>query len=147
MSVRTAMKPEQQMTWRARAYMVVLALRHLGVGCFCLFAPQQFHGDSFNPVKSVLPLEAWGVAFLFIGVNALLALIYENEWWARMAITASIGVTIAWAAGFAVAGVQGMATAPIGPIVWGSLALKDLVVAAMPLRSPFEHLLDDDRAP
>lgn len=147
MSLHPPVAKHQQMTWRARAYMVILGLRHLGIGAFCLFASRQFHGQSFNPVKSVLPLQAWGVAFVCIGANAFLALIYENEWWARMAITASIGVTIAWAAGFAVAGVQGMATAPIGPIVWGSLALKDLVVAAMPLRSPFEHLLDADGGP
>lgn len=144
-SVRPRVAPAQQMTWRARAYMMILALRHLGVGGFCFFAADQFHGHSFAVITSLLPLQAWGALCLVVGINALFALIYENEWWARCAITASVGVTLAWAAGFFAAGMQGKLAAPIGPVVWGSLALKDLVVAAMPLRSPFEHLMDERR--
>lgn len=119
---------------------MILGLRHLGVGGFCLFGSDQFHSQSFTVIKQVLPLQAWGVLLLFVGVNAMLALIYENEWWARLTITASVGATLAWSAGFLAAGLQGQLAAPIGPIIWLAMALKDLVVAAMPLRSPFEHL-------
>lgn len=133
----------QQMTWRARAYMMIMALRHLGVGGFCLLGPDQFTSDAYHVIRQLLPLQAWGVLLLAIGVNALLSIIYENEWWARLTLTASVTATVAWGAAFLAAGVQGRLGSPIGPIIWLVLALKDLVVAAMPLRSPFEDLVSE----
>lgn len=141
-AVSRRVPPPQQMTWRARAYMVILATRHVGVGGFCLFTPDDFTSDAYHVIRQLLPLQAWGVLLLLVGLNALLSLIYENEWWARITLTLSVGATLAWAAGFMAAGVQGRLASPIGPIIWLVLALKDLVVAAMPLRSPFEDLLD-----
>lgn len=134
---------EQQMTWRARAYLMILASRHIGVGAFCLWGTAQFRSDAYHVIIDVMPLQAWGVLLLAIGINALLAIIYENEWWARLTLTASIAATVAWGAGFLAAGIQGRLASPIGPIIWFVLALKDLVVAAMPLRSPFEDLTQD----
>lgn len=130
------------MTWRARAYLAIMGIRHLAIGLFALFAPRQFQGKTFAVIEDVLPLQVWGVIFLFIGLHAGAALFLQHEWWARLTICASAMFTAMWAAGFLGAAQNGELFAPIAPIIWGSLTAKDLVVAAMPLRSPFERLIE-----
>lgn len=141
MSVRPNRPLNQRMTWRARAYLIVVGLRHLGTGGFALFGAHLFQSHSFDTIETVLPLRAWGVVFLFIAVHAFLAVVFEHEWWARLVICSSAAITAMWAAGFMGAALQGESLSPLGPIIWSSLTLKDLVVAAMPLRSPFERLV------
>lgn len=142
-AIRHPREVGQRMTWRARAYLIVVGLRHLGTGGFALFGAHLFQSHSFDTIETVLPLRAWGVLFLFIAVHAFLAVVFEHEWWARLVICSSAAITAMWAAGFMGAVFRGESLSPLGPIIWSSLTLKDLVIAAMPLRSPFERLLSE----
>ena len=133
--------PEEQMTWRARAYLTVGALRHLLIGSAIVAAEDQFDSDSFSVIISILPLAAWGVVFLVGGLHLAYAAVRAREGAARTALVMSAGMTAAWGMGFLLAFIQGGVVSPVGAILFSALAAKDLVVCAQPLRSPFEPIV------
>lgn len=129
------------MSWRARAFLAILAGRHLLIGALCLAAPHLFRSTSFASLRQVMPLQVWGALLLVTGVQALGAAWTGGEWWARLVLVGSAGLTGAWAAGFVAAALAGQLDAPSLPITWASLTAKDLVISAMPLRTPLEDVL------
>ena len=139
--MNTLRVPEEQMTWRARAYLGVGSLRHLLIGSAIMAAEDQFDSDSFSVIISILPLYAWGVVFLIGGLHLAWAALRASEGHARTALVISAGMTAAWGVGFLLAFVQGGVVSPVGAILFSALAAKDLVVCAQPLRSPFEPIV------
>lgn len=128
------------MSWRARAFLLVLASRHVLVGFFLLAAPERFTSSSFTVIRDVLPLPAWGMLLVLTGSQAVGATVAASEKWARLVLIASAGLTAAWCAGFTATGFQGTLDAPQLPIVWAALTSKDLILSAMPLRTPLEDM-------
>jgi len=126
-------------TWRARAYLAVIVVRHAGVGAFCVLAPRTFRASSFDTLKSLAPLQVWGAVLLVTGTMAALAVILNWEPWARVVLVASATVSGCWAAAFLMAGIRGQLAGPTAPILWAALVFKDLIVSGMPLRAPLEQ--------
>lgn len=133
--------PEEQMTWRARAYLVVGALRHLGVGATGLAVPDTYDGDSFKILLSVLSLDLWAILFIVGGFHLGFAAIRGSVGHARVALIISAAMTSAWAMGFYLAFFAGGVVSPLGAILFSALVLKDLVQCGQPLRSPFEPIV------
>jgi hypothetical protein len=127
-------------SWRARAFLGILAFRHLGVGVLCLFAPHWFTSSSYDVIRRLLPLQVWGVLLVLVGLQAIGALSVRGETWARVVLIASASLTAAWAAGFIAAAFSRHLDAPPLPITWAALTGKDLIVSALPLRTPLEDV-------
>ncbi|WP_193613171.1 hypothetical protein [Nocardioides lijunqiniae] len=128
------------MTKRARGYLTVTALRHVAVGIVCLALPNDFKGDSYQIIIEVLPIGLWGLLFLAGGAHLGYAAVKGDERQARIGLSLSAVSTSLWAAGFFMAYFVGGIVTLIGGILWTALTLKDLVVCAQPMRSPFERI-------
>lgn len=128
------------MTNRARGYLTVAGLRHLGIGGACVLVPQNFTAPSFEVMRGVLPIPVWGVVFLIGALVCIGAALLRSEPLARMGLIGSSVTSAVWAGGFAVALFEGVATAPTTVVVWAAIAAKDVIVCRQPLRSPFEQL-------
>lgn len=133
----------QSMTWRARAYLVITAVQHVGVGAACLGRPQDFDGDAFQTIRGIMPMTWWGVVFLIGGLHLTFAAARQSELAARVGMPLSALTTSLWAAAFVLAYQEGGAVSPVGAILASSLTLKDLVICAQPMRSPFEPLVKE----
>lgn len=127
------------MSWRARAYLLVLTLRHFGVGLIALTAQERFTSSSYESIRGILPLEVWGVLLVGVGLHAALAVAFDDETWARGVMVLSAAITAGWAVGFILAAVHGTLDAPPLPITWVAFTMKDLIVSGMSLTVPFEE--------
>lgn len=128
------------MTWRARAYLLVLTLRHFGVGLLCLTIPEMFTSTSYEPIRRTIPLPVWGALLVVIGVHAALAVVWDSDMWGRVVLIGSATLTGAWAAGFMLAALAGQLDSPPLPIMWTAFTLKDLIVSGMAFRLPLEEV-------
>lgn len=128
------------LTWQARVYLLIVTLRHFGGGLLCLAAADRFTSPSYSTIRQILPLQVWGVLLMAIGFHAACSVAFDRELWARAVLVASACVTGAWAAGYAITAVQGHLDAPMSPLVWAALMLKDVDVSAMRLRMPLEEV-------
>lgn len=129
------------MSWRARAFLSIMAARHLAVGLLCIFSAELFTSPSFETLRKVLPLPVWGALLVVTGLQAVGAAATGGELWARLVLVGSAALTAAWCAAFIASAITGDLDAPSLPITWASLTLKDLVVSAMPLRTPLEDVV------
>jgi hypothetical protein len=129
------------MSWRARGFLVILALRHLVVGGLCLLGPHLFRSTSFTSLRQIAPLRVWGAVLIVTGAQGIGAAVTGGEWWARAVLVASAALTGAWAAGFIAAAITGDLDAPSLPVTWVALVFKDLIIAATPLRTPLEDAI------
>lgn len=129
------------MSWRARAFLTIMAARHLAVGILCIYTADLFTSPSFETLRRVLPLEVWGALLVVTGLQAVGAAATGGELWARLVLIGSAALTAAWCAAFVAVAVTGDLDAPSLPITWAALTLKDLVVSAMPLRTPLEDVV------
>lgn len=129
------------MSWRARAFLSIMAARHLAVGLLCIFSADLFTSPSFDSLRRLLPLEVWGALLVVTGLQAVGAALSGGELWARLVLAGSSALTAAWCAAFVAAAATGHLDAPSLPITWAALTLKDLVVSAMPLRTPLEDVV------
>lgn len=132
--------PPEVMTWRARSYLIVAAIRNGVIGGAIVGQPETFDTPSFDSLRSLAPLLVWGLAMLFGAGHLTYAAITGKENQARIALIVSASVTGFWAAGFAIVYSRGLATV-VAFVLLGALAAKDLIVLAQPLRSPFEPLV------
>jgi hypothetical protein len=133
--------PPEMMSWRARAYLAVIAMRHFAVAWICVFSPVSFGGTTYEQVRGTMSLRVWGGVFSFIGVLAVVALWRGGEALARYCLVMSAVISSIWAAGLYVAWIQGDLSAKPLPILWTALVMIDLIVASEPLRTPFEPLV------
>lgn len=131
------------MTPRARAYLTVAGLRHIGVGLCTVVAPAAFTTTSLAQIRDIMALPLWGSGMLIVGCLCLLAALRESEPLARVSLICSAAASTTWTAGFTAALLTDQLSNPALPIIFGALAAKDLIVCAQPLRSPFERLTDD----
>jgi hypothetical protein len=134
------------MTGRARSYLAIAALRHLLIGGSCVVIPDTFRSSSFIPLKNILPLPVWGIVFLIAAATCIAAAIRRHDFLARMGLIMSATTTSVWAAGITLSLATGELSSPTGPIIWWAVALKDFIVCAQPMRSPFEPLIQAMRA-
>lgn len=137
----------ERMTTRARLFMTVVALRNAGIGVSLLLAQQQYGppNSAFILVRNAMPIPVWGGLMIAIGLTAAYSAIVMSRRWATWAIGLSATISGTWMAcfvmqyGILASTVGGMS--PMLPILWGALTAKDLVIAAQPMRSPFEPLI------
>ena len=132
------------MTRRARVYLMISATRHLVMGVFTIAAAGEFTNPTFVPVLAYLPVTGWGVLMLATAAVCGVAAVLRSATWARTALTVSATLSLTLGAGIflgvlAVRISGGMA--PIAAICLLSLAAKDYVVCAQPMRSPFEQVM------
>lgn len=139
-----------EMSGRARGYLSLLAFRHLGIGVICLSLGYVFESPSFRVIKLWAPIKVWGVILLLVGSMALSAVFLGRERYARLSIILSLALTSIWAGAFVTDALiytdphhPGVAS-PVWAVTWVTLCGKDLILAAMPLRSPFEYLVYPD---
>lgn len=129
-----------RLSWRIRAYVAVLALRHLGFAASLLNDRDVFRASSsFRYVFDLLPPTGWAWLFAVLGVASLGGLISPREKGIRVLVVISVGISTAWAAGLVLAAV----VAPPAPsgfavVAFASFALKDLIVAGMIYVNPLE---------
>ena len=141
----------EAMTRRARWYLGVAAARHTSLGLFCLLAPWLFASAAFIPILDFLPIWGWGVVMSICGILCGGAAGLRSGDLARWAMTFSATITTVLAAGvwFGVGAVwidwiQGERISPVSPvlpILLATLAAKDFIVCAQPIRSPFESVV------
>lgn len=136
---RLGTRPEEMTFW-ARVYLTIAAARQIGLGLYCLLRPDLFISGSFQTIEGIMPFRLWGAVFLITGAALVYAAWSRSEGWARAGLLLSVGTTALWAGGFFAAFVLDAGGGPSGWIAWGSLALKDIVMCASPLRLPFEPI-------
>lgn len=136
------LQPANDMTTRARWYLGIAGLRHILVGGFAVVAPQFFTSTSFIPIIAAAPLLFWGSFSLGAGVACAGAAVTKSEPLARLGMAWSTVLTLLIGTGLLISVFTGQSTSPTGPIIWLAVALKDFVVCAQPIRSPFEGLTE-----
>jgi hypothetical protein len=136
--------PPEVMTWRARAYIGVSAARNVALGGVAIGLPGDFDGDSYAVITRIAPITIWGVMFFLGGAHLAYAAITGTEGHARTGICLSAVSTSLWATGFYLAYFSpGGVVTLVGAIVFTALTLKDLIVCAQPMRSPFERIVKE----
>lgn len=138
----TILQRANDMTPRARGYLAVAGGRHLLVGTFALLFPQWFTSTSFVPIIAAAPLWFWGGFSLGAGAVCVAASVSRSEPLARLGMGWSAVLTLIIGVGLMIAVFVGESTSPTGPVIWLSVALKDFIVCAQPIRSPFEGLTE-----
>jgi hypothetical protein len=141
----------EAMTRRARWYLGIATFRHGSLGLFCLIMPWLFGNAAFIPILDFLPIWGWGAAMAGCAVICGLAAVLRSGDWARWAMVISATITTVLAAGVLIGisivwwqwitGLREVPVSPVLPIILGSLAAKDFVVCAQPIRSPFESVV------
>lgn len=131
----------EEMTWRARAYLAVGSLRHLVIGLAMLIAPHTFYTPAFDALFEIAPIGFWIVTLLLGGLHLAWASLRKHGGHARTALTIAAAVSFMWAAAFGILALESSASV-LAFAIFSALGLKDLIVCAQPLRSPFERLVD-----
>jgi hypothetical protein len=133
--------PAEQMTVRARLYLLVASLRHLAFGIPLLVRPQDFDTPSFNIFAQIMPRWAWATMMITAGLYLAFAMLRATEVHARLALVASAVAAVMWCTGLVTAIDPDRATTWILPTVFAAIAFKDFVMCAQPLRLPFEPII------
>ncbi|EYR64682.1 hypothetical protein N866_07220 [Actinotalea ferrariae CF5-4] len=128
--------PPERMSHRARAYMAIVAARHLLTGIFYLWV----WGATDDAVHTI-----WGAMFLVVGLIAALPFRTGRDGQARLGLLLSIAATSVWFGSFLVAAAttDGYWSA-LAAIALGTFVAKDLTMVADPLRNPFEALIREE---
>lgn len=138
--------PEDVMTWRARAYLVITGLLQnglTGLACLWLQDTDAFDGDGWRVVREIMPMWKWGIGFLVFAGLLMIAAARGSELLARIGMPLSAVLTGLWAAAFVLAFHDGGVVSPVGAIIASSLCAKDLLICSQPLRLPFEPLVKE----
>lgn len=133
--------PEEQMTTRARLYLLGCSVQHFAVSIIAFFAAHIYEGTRWAAGISVIPLTVWAAMFAFGGLHFAYAAIRAAEHPARAALIMSTGISTSWAFGFSLASFDGGSSSALYGVLFFTLAWKDLVMCRMPLRSPFESVV------
>ena len=138
----TMLMRANDMTARARWYLAIAGVRHLLVGTFAMAMSSSFKSTSFIPILEAAPLWFWAIFSLGAGVACAGAAATKSEPLARLGMAWSAVLTLLIGAGLLMSVFTGQSSSPTGPIIWLAVALKDFVVCAQPIRSPFEGLTE-----
>ena len=129
-----------EMTQRAKWYLLVASCRHLLTGCIALAMPSTFKSTSFIPILEAAPLWFWACIFVGAGLACGTAAVTGHEAVARLGMAWSATSTLVVGIALLMSVFSGQLASPTGPILWLAVAFKDFVVCAQPIRSPFEGL-------
>lgn len=133
-------------SWRIRAYMAILALRHLGMAFLLILDKSRFDAlASFKVLFSIANPALWATGLLVVGSMAVLALLVR-KWFeeiGRGACVLSVGMSLAWASSIGLAHVESSSSSLLLFIIFLSMGLKDLIVSSMPFVDP-EEILDGE---
>lgn len=138
----TILQRANDMTTRARWYLGIAGVRHLLVGSFALLMGSSFKSTSFIPILEAAPLWFWALFSLGAGLACMGAALTRSEPLARLGMAWSAVLTLLIGTGLLMSVFTGQSSSPTGPIIWLAVALKDFVVCAQPIRSPFEGLTE-----
>lgn len=130
---------QEEMTVRARMYLVVGALRHLVIGLTMWILPHTFDAPSFQALFDIAPRWFWIVTMTLGGLHLSYSALKRHGGHARTALTISAAVSFMWAWAFGIVAIEGTASI-LATTIFVALGLKDLIMCAQPLRSPFERL-------
>lgn len=135
------------MSWRIRAYLAVVAFRHLGIA-YTLHRDGELYKRSelFRYVFELLPVAAWLWIMVAMGLGAIGGVLWPRETGIRVLVAISVGITFAWAAGFVAAELLLGTRATIATVLFVSLALKDLIVSGMAFANPLEAIVRREEA-
>lgn len=135
--------PPEQMTNRARAYLLATVIYCFSIAATCYFLADHLTSNSFAQIRSMLPLglTGWSIAYLSVGVASFIAAFRGSEKWAWVALIGATAVVGPWAAGFWIAFLQSPDGAPTGVITYTWATVVHMIQARQPLRSPFDPVL------
>jgi hypothetical protein len=142
--------PPEQMTPRARLYLLSISIYCLVVGATCVLLHPDFVSPAFNVIKDRMPfhLKGWAGAQITVGLISFFACWRGDERFAWFSLIGSAIVSGLWATWF----IYPLfvldhitETAQFVLILLGScftlMTALNLVQARQPLRSPFEPIL------
>lgn len=132
------------MTFRARAYLSAVALRHAGIGWYCVIAPVMARrGRTVELLEVVMTLRAWGYLLLVIAAVTVATVASGLVVAARVVLIASATVSGWWSAALvaSIFSPGGLGVMPLA-VTWVALMAKDLVVAGLPLETPLEDAVE-----
>lgn len=133
-------------SWRIRAYVGILALRHLGMATLLILDRARFDNlASLRVLFSIANPTLWAVALLLIGGLAVVALVV-GKWFegvGRTTCVLSVGMSLAWASSIGLAHVESSSSSLLLFIIFLSMGLKDLIVSSVPFVGP-EEILDSE---
>ena len=134
--------PPDEMTARARIYLISGVYRYLVYGLFALIFQDQFSAATYLPIVDSLSLTMWGIVFgITAGILGLGAL-FRHRTLARVGLIMSAGVTGALAAGLWIGAIHiwidGGKTTALFAATLTALVVKDLAVCTDPMKTPLE---------
>lgn len=133
--------PAHQMTTRARLYLIVSSARHLILGASLLWQGDVYdRSPAFDSLFRIAPHWAWILSLMVGGAHLAYSSAVGSEAHARTALIMSAGISAMWATAFGLIALHGVASV-LATVLFGALCLKDLIVCAQPLRSPFEPIV------
>lgn len=127
MNTLTAEQPGR-LIWQGRALLVLMSMRYFLVGAYAIFSPAAFRAES---LRTVVPIEAWGIVALAAAGAAFAAAISGTEPAFRVATVVSFFLTGIITALLFAALTEDELAVPIAPIFGMVLMLKDLVIGSM----------------
>ena len=114
------------MTWTDRRWLGIVFVRQ-GLIAWLLWIDQDRYseGVSFVVALKVIPVIWWAAAFLVASGIAGVAVITARRTWGRVAIIASLVLSIYWTLALLFARVEARTSSLLIAVLWGALALKD----------------------
>lgn len=117
-----------RLIWQGRALLVLMSMRYFLVGGLAIFAPTGFRAET---LRTVVPIEVWGMVALAAAGAAFTAAVAGTEAAFRVSTVASFFLTgIITALLFAALAEDELAV-PLAPIFGMMLMLIDLIVGSM----------------
>lgn len=130
------------MSWRIRAYLAVVAFRHLGTAVVLHRDGDLFErSELFRYVFELAPAGVWLWIMVAMGLGAVGGVLWPRETGIRVLVALSVGITFAWAAGFVAAELILGTRSTIATVLFVALALKDLIVSGMTYSNPLEAMV------
>lgn len=139
------------MTWRIRAYVAAMAVRHLGFAFAMLEDDQALEASAtFRYVFELAGSRTWAGILAGVGLACLGGVLWPREAGIRLLVVASVGISCAFAAGTVLAELlEPPRASSIAAVAFAAFAAKDLIVAGMVYANPVEQIVnrDDEKAP
>lgn len=131
-----------EMSSRARVYLLAGASRHAAVGAFCIVGRDQFAAAAFIPIIGFVDLAWWGAGMLVTALLLLGGSFFRHRTMARIGLIASAAITSLLASGLWLGALgvwlSGGKATPITAIILTTLVIKDLAVCTDPMKTPLE---------
>lgn len=132
------------MSKRLRAYVEALAERHVLMAFCLLVAPETMErSPGFRFVFGIAPAIFWAALFFLVGLLAFVAKWRRSANMTRVIGVAAMMIGAVWAANFLLSyGFDHNRVSPLGAILFGYLARKDLIILSLPSSPEWDDYLD-----